>query len=171
MNLSLPDILEGDLDIVFVGINPGHYSARVGHYYAQPANRFWPLLYRSNLLPRPLNSLDDWKLPRFRMGLTDLVKRTTSGANELRREELKKGGVFLQRKLKFYRPRMVCFNGLLVYRILFNKDGGPGLQEEKFGSTQVYVIPSTSPRNAQYTNQVLLGWFAKLNLLKNEMLS
>ena len=30
---TLPDYLAPDLDIVFVGINPGAYSAEVGHYF------------------------------------------------------------------------------------------------------------------------------------------
>ncbi|MFQ5543711.1 MAG: mismatch-specific DNA-glycosylase [Nitrospiria bacterium] len=167
----LPDILEGDLDIVFVGINPGTYSAEMGHYYAQPANRFWSMLHQSCLLPRFLDPLDDWKLPRFRLGLTDLVKRVTSGSSELKLEELKNGGLLLQQKIKFYRPRIVCFNGLLVYRTLFHKNGGPGLKGEKMGSAQIYVIPSTSPRNAQYTNKMLLDWFRNLNQVTNKVTS
>ena len=41
--ITLPDYLEPGLDIVLVGINPGAYSVRAGHYYAQARQ---PLLER-----------------------------------------------------------------------------------------------------------------------------
>jgi len=168
MRTALPDILEGDLDIVFIGSNPGDYSAKMGHYYASATNRFWPMLFQSGLLPRLLHPEDDWKLPRFRMGLTDLVKRATPGVGDLDAEELKKGGTFLQKKIRFYQPRIVCLNGLLVYRSLFMKNDGPGLKKELFGSAKVFVIPSTSPRNARFTNEILLSWFSQLFQFKNQ---
>jgi len=46
---TLPDLLRDGLDIVFVGINPGLYSAQRGHYFARRTNRFWPALSRSVL--------------------------------------------------------------------------------------------------------------------------
>jgi len=169
MSASLPDILEGDLDIVFVGTNPGLYSAEQGHYYARTANRFWPMLYQSGLLPCALRPEDDWKLLRFRMGLTDLVSRATPGTQELSPAEMKAGGPLLEQKLRFYRPRMVCLNGLLVYRSLFKRQGGPGLKPERLASAKVFVVPSTSPRNASYRDAVLLDWFQKLSTLKKQL--
>ena len=37
---TLPDLLEPGLTLVFVGLNPSEYSAREGHYFANPRNRF-----------------------------------------------------------------------------------------------------------------------------------
>lgn len=163
MNSSLPDILEGDLDIVFVGINPGLYSAKMGHYYAQPANRFWSILFQSGLIPAPLTPEDDWKLPRFRLGLSDVVKRVTASANDLSTAELKEGGEILRRKIGFYQPRVVCFNGLTAYRAVFPGEEGMGLKSHKINQSHVFALPSTSPRNAQYTKD-------KLTLLLKELL-
>ncbi|MFQ5949064.1 MAG: mismatch-specific DNA-glycosylase [Nitrospiria bacterium] len=160
---SLPDILEADLDIVFVGINPGTYSARKGHYYANPTNLFWPMLFRSGLIPTPLKPEDDWRLIRFRMGLTDIVKRVTESASELSSAECRKGGEILRKKIAFYSPRVVCFNGLTVYRALFGRSEGPGPKAPQIGMSQVYVIPSTSRRNAHYTKEKVLYWFKQLN--------
>lgn len=159
---ALPDILEGGLDIVFVGINPGRYSDKLGHYYAQPRNRFWPLLFESGILPRPLKAQDDWKLPRFRLGLTDVVQRTTAGSSDLSGKELRMGGEILRQKVLFYRPRILCFNGLTAYRALFKKEDPPGLQVSKIGDTTLFAIPSTSPRNARYSKIQLLTYFSAL---------
>ena len=55
---TLPDYLAPGLDIIFVGINPGSYSAQVGHYFAGPRNRFWPAINRSGP-----PSFDQWGRP------------------------------------------------------------------------------------------------------------
>ena len=81
---TLPDYLAPDLDIVFVGINPGAHSAEVGHYFATPANRFWPAVNRSGLFPEPLTAEDDHRALEFGVGFTDVVKRPSSSASKLR---------------------------------------------------------------------------------------
>jgi len=169
MSPSLPDILEADLNIVFVGINPGFNSAKVGHYYAHKANRFWPMLYQSTLLPAPLGPHDDWKLPRFRMGFTDLVKRVTAGSSELSTDELENGGEILQKKIAYYRPRIVCFIGLLSYRSLFGQESCPGPTQHKIHNSHLFSIPSTSPRNTLYSNERLLFWFTQLKNYQREL--
>ena len=159
---GLPDILEGGLDIVFVGINPGTFSALKGHYYARPANLFWTLLYESGLLRQPLKPEDDWKLIRFKMGLTDVVNRATDSSGDLSQEELRKGSEILLKKIKIYRPRVVCFNGLTGYRALFGPAEGPGPKEALIGESRVFVVPSTSRRNAFYSREEVLRWFRRL---------
>ncbi len=69
----LPDYLAPNLDIIFVGINPGEYSARVGHYFARKTNLFWTALYQAGLVPEKLAPQDDYRLPGFGYGLTDIV--------------------------------------------------------------------------------------------------
>ncbi len=170
MNPTLPDILEGELDIVFVGINPGRYSAKMGHYYAQPANRFWHILFQSGLIPSPLKPDDDWKLPRFGMGLTDVVKRVTPGSNDLSLAELKEGGEILRHKIGFYQPRVVCFNGLTGYRAVFQEMGGLGLKSHKIHKSSVFALPSTSPRNTHYTKDKLILLLKQLHQFQGKNL-
>lgn len=166
----LPDILEGELDIVFVGINTGTYSAKIGNYYARPQNLFWPMLYESGLTPFLLKPEDDWKLVRLRIGLTDAVKRVTDGSADLSAAELEEGGAIVRKKILFYRPRIVCFNGLTSYRALFGGEGGPGPKPETIGSTRVFAAPSTSRRNASYSREKVLFWFKELNRFRTESL-
>lgn len=164
----LPDILEGDLDIIFVGINTGTYSAKMGHYYARPQNLFWPMLYESGLLPISLKPEEDWKLIRFRIGVTDAVKRVTDGSSDLSLAELAEGGEIVRRKMLFYQPRIVCFNGLTSYRALFGPDDRPGLKPDRIGASRVFVVPSTSRRNAFYSREKLLIWFKELDRFRRE---
>lgn len=166
--VSLPDILEDDLDIVFVGINPGTYSAAQKHYYAHPTNLFWPMLYQSGLLPAPLRPEEDWKLPRFRMGLTDSVKRVTESASKLRAADRREGGEILRKKIRYYSPRMVCFNGLAAYGALFGSCDGPGPKTPQIASSRLFVIPSTSRRNARYQKGEILHWFTQLHLFRQK---
>ena len=76
---TLPDYLRKNLDIVFVGLNPGLYSAEVGHYFANKVNRFWEALSASGLVPDPVGPEDDARLMGWGIGLTDIVKRPTGG--------------------------------------------------------------------------------------------
>ncbi len=47
----LPDILEDNLDVVFVGTAAGLVSAQAGIYYANKQNKFWPTLEAIGLIP------------------------------------------------------------------------------------------------------------------------
>jgi TDG/mug DNA glycosylase family protein len=148
---TLPDYLREQLDIVFVGLNPGLYSAHVGHYFAYPQNRFWSALSASGLVPQPVGPEDDARLLEWGIGLTDVVKRPTRGIHELTPAEFRRGAKALYEKIVRHRPRIVCFVGLTGYRVCCGKNSGPGLQSGRFGDAQVFVIPSTSPRNGYYS--------------------
>ena len=89
---TLPDYLRPGLDVVFVGINPGAYSARVGKYFATPQNRFWPALNRSGIVDagRDLRPGDEAWLADLGLGFTDVVKRASSSASSLRAADFRK---------------------------------------------------------------------------------
>ena len=146
----LPDYLGPGLDIVFVGINPGERSARIGHYYGNPRNPFWRLLDEAGLTPRELKPQEDRLLPTFGIGITDIVKRPSRGVGDLAGAEFRRGRPALEAKLLAARPRIVCFNGVTAFAHTF----GPrafrrfGRQRVMIGPSRVFVIPSTSPANA-----------------------
>ena len=110
---DLPDYLAPQLKLVFVGINPGHYSAQVGHYYARPGNLFWWALSNSGLLPYPLTPENDKEILRFGIGLTDVVKRATHSSGDLRQDEFDVDAKEALKKLELYQPATICFVGLL----------------------------------------------------------
>lgn len=148
---TLPDYLAPGLNIVFVGLNPGRYSVEAGHYFARPQNRFWSALSASGLVTQTVNPADDASLLKQGIGFTDLIKRPTHGIDELSRDEYKAGAEVLRRKLIRFQPKVACFVGLTGYKICFNPQAAIGLQLEQLSRTRLFVIPSTSPRNARYS--------------------
>jgi TDG/mug DNA glycosylase family protein len=144
-DLTLEDILEPGLDLVFVGINPSIYSALCGHYFARPSNRFWACLNQSGLVPERVGPEDDVRLPSFGIGLTDIVKRATHDAAELSAAEFADGREMLRGKLLHYAPRAVCFVGKLAYTHYRRRRSVPfGEQPDRIGDSVVFVMPSTS---------------------------
>src|SRR4249920_858541 len=85
---AIPDVLGPDLDVVFVGINPGLWSSAVGHHFARPGNRFWKALHGSGFTDLLLSPLEDASLLERNLGLTNLVARTTATAAELAADEI-----------------------------------------------------------------------------------
>ena len=146
----LPDYLAPGLDIVFVGINPGERSARIGHYYGNPRNPFWRLLHEAGLTPRQLRPQEDHLLPTFGIGITDIVKRPSRGVGDLAGLEFRRGRPALEAKLLAARPRIICFNGLTAFVRYFRPRAFRrfGRQGVTIGTSRVFVVPSTSPANA-----------------------
>jgi TDG/mug DNA glycosylase family protein len=154
--------------VLFVGINPGVRSALTGHHFAGFSNRFWKLLYRSGLVPNPVTYLDDDRLPEWGFGITNVVARATRGIDELRPEEYAAGRLRLRNKVRRYKPSVVAFVGITVYRAMFPQSKGPvtmGLQQQRLGESRVFVLPNTSGRNAHYSLDEMLAAFDALRRL------
>jgi mismatch-specific thymine-DNA glycosylase len=145
---TLPDYLRRGMRLIVVGCNPGERSARLGHYYAGRGNLFWPLLYDSGVVPELLDYRDDKRIIEFGVGLTDLVKRPTRGIEEIHREEFAEGRILLAQKLEEYAPQVIAFNGKLVFEKFAQRPCKLGLQKNGLYGAQVFVLPSTSRRNA-----------------------
>src|SRR5437762_8777334 len=103
---TLTDVIGPGLRVLFCGINPGLYSAAIGHHFGRPGNRFWPALHAGGFTPRLLSPYEDAMLTRFGLGLTNLVARATAAADELSPKELQDGAIFLEEKVQRHRPRI-----------------------------------------------------------------
>lgn len=151
----LPDILIPELVVVFVGSAVGPTSARKGHYYADPSNRFWVRLHHAGLTPNVLTPLADMTLPSFGIGLTDLNK-TDSQANDYGLKWDVKG--FLDR-IAVMPPKWVVFNGMGVARnyakVLQYPKPTYGFQPWTVAESLTFVVPNSSGQNG--TNRVLEG--------------
>ncbi|XP_015191469.1 PREDICTED: G/T mismatch-specific thymine DNA glycosylase-like [Polistes dominula] len=151
---TLPDYLEENLDMVFIGINPGLMSAHRGRYYAGPGNHFYKLLYESGLTPRCMNFDEDHKLLQYGIGLTNIVSRTTSSSADLKKTEIKEGAKIIEEKIKLFKPKIAIFNGKCIYEVYANKTSKSsfhyGLQPEHIENTAVWVVPSSSARCANF---------------------
>src|SRR5580704_10619007 len=59
---TVRDVIDHDLRVLFVGINPGLYSAAIGHHFGRPGNRFWPAVFASGFTPRLLSPFEEREL-------------------------------------------------------------------------------------------------------------
>src|SRR5437764_8390286 len=96
---TLPDVIAQDLDVLFVGINPGLYTAAIGCHFGRPGNRFWPALHAAGFTDRLLSPFEQRELISLGWGLTNLVARATAAASEVTGAELVAGAARLERKL------------------------------------------------------------------------
>jgi double-stranded uracil-DNA glycosylase len=159
----LPDIVAPNLRVLFCGINPGLRSAELGHNFARPGNRFWPAVHGSGFTPRLLRPEQDAELPRYGLGITNLVSRATAAASELTDEELRAGGAELQALVTRFRPQVVAVVGLGAYRTAFRRPKATiGLQEDTIAGVPVWLLPNPSGLNANHQLPELIRLFGKL---------
>lgn len=158
----MPPVLGENVEVLFVGINPGRMSARAGHHFANPANAFWRLLHESGLTPRRLAPEEDRELLAYGLGLTNLVTRWTPGVSDLGPEDWARGRAALLRTVRRVRPAAVVFVGVTGYRAFFGKKTAPvpcGEQPESIAGARVFVVPNPSGRNAHYRYGEMLEHF------------
>lgn len=159
----LPDIIAPRLEVLFCGINPGLYSAAVGHHFARPGNRFWTTLHAAGFTPHTYLPSEDADLLKVGCGLTNIVWRATASATELSDSELVNGRRLLERKVRRYRPAWVAVLGIGAYRRAFGRPKATvGPQSERIGHTRLWVIPNPSGRNANHPPAALARAFRRL---------
>lgn len=142
----IPDHLQEDLKILFVGFNPSIRSSETGFHYANPNNRFWKILYEAELTPRKYLPKENSGLLALGYGLTNIVARPTKEAAEISKEEYAEGTKQLEQKIRQFRPKAVCFVGKGVYQQFSKRKAVSwGVQEEPVIPGVVeYVAPSSS---------------------------
>jgi TDG/mug DNA glycosylase family protein len=162
---TLPDVVAPGLEILFCGINPGLYSAAVGHHFARPGNRFWPTLFAAGFTSRLFTGFDDRELLTLGLGLTNIVRRASASADELSSEELRAGAKVLRRKVARYRPRFVAIVGFGAYRTAFERPRAvAGRQGTGIGATEIWLLPNPSGINANYQPAELATLFEELRV-------
>jgi TDG/mug DNA glycosylase family protein len=162
---SVPDVIARNLRVLFCGINPGLYTAAVGHHFARPGNRFWPALHAAGFTERLLAPHEERELLKPGYGITNVVARATATAAELSREEFVEGGRVLASKVKRHGPRYLAILGITAYRAAFDRpEAAPGLQAEKIGEARVWVLPNPSGLNAHYQPADLARLFRELRV-------
>lgn len=160
---TVPDVIGSYLRVLFCGINPGLYTAAVGHHFARPGNRFWPALHQSGFTDRLLSPFEEQRLLALGLGVTNVVVRATAAAAELTKDDFKKGGSRLRAKVRRYRPRIIAVLGVGAYREAFARPKAViGEQEEQIGAARVWVLPNPSGLNANYQLQDLVKLFREL---------
>ncbi len=160
---TVPDVIAPDLRVLFCGINPGLYTAAVGHHFARPGNRFWPALHASGFTARLLSPFAERELLELGLGITNVVSRVTATAAELTPEDFIKGGRLLRNKIRRFQPRFLAVLGVGAYRAAFARPKAViGEQEERIAGARVWVLPNPSGLNANYQLNDLVKLFGEL---------
>ncbi|HEV8064406.1 MAG TPA: G/U mismatch-specific DNA glycosylase [Acidimicrobiales bacterium] len=154
-----------DLDVLFCGINPGLWTAAVGHHFGRPGNRFWKVLALSGFTPGLMDPSEQEKLLGLGLGITNLVSRATATAAELTAAELRAGAAELVLKVDRWRPRAVAVVGMTAYRKAFERPKAVmGLQNDRLGDARVWLLPNPSGLQARYQLPDLVKAFAEVRL-------
>lgn len=143
---TLPDTVGPGMRLLVCGLNPSVYAADAGVGYARPGNRFWPAARAAGIVERDRDPVD--ALVHHGMGMTDLVKRATTGASALTAAEYRAGAARVERLARWLHPAAVCFVGLAGWRAAVDPRAAAGEQSAGFGGAAAYVMPSTSGANA-----------------------
>ncbi|PWT81391.1 MAG: G/U mismatch-specific DNA glycosylase [Acidobacteria bacterium] len=162
---TVRDVIAPGLLILFAGINPGLYTAAVGHHFARPGNRFWPALFASGFTERLLSPFEERELLKRGYGITNVVARATASADVLTKEEVIAGSLKLKAKVQRYRPAVLAVLGLGAFRTGFDQSKARiGRQEMRIGNTVVWVLPNPSGLNANYQRPELVQLFSDLKI-------
>lgn len=165
---SVPDLLGPAVKLLFVGINPGLWTAATQTHFAHPGNRFYPALRLAGIIDRDLNRAEGmtdedraYILGRG-LGNTNLVNRATARADELSVDELRQGRLRLERTVRDWRPRVVAIAGITAYRTAFGvRTAVAGRQPGELAGAQLWVVPNPSGLNAHETIASLAAAYAE----------
>jgi double-stranded uracil-DNA glycosylase len=142
---KLPDQLQDNLRLVFVGTAASTRSAELGHYYAHPGNRFWRTLHQVGLTPRLYEPREFSALLELGIGFTDLCK---SGAG-MDREALASpiDIAAFKEKMRRYRPKTIAFTSKKAAGLFYARPTTAvtlGLQPTLAGFPEIFVLASPS---------------------------
>ena len=169
--ITLPDYLDDGMELLSIGLNPSINSVRAGFYFATPQNRFWKALNQSRLTPGniPPGVAGIERLFReHHIGFTDVVKRPTRGARDLRSADYRRWAPVLLQRIRHHRPMIAWFHGKLACRYFLRhglqSSTAPewGEQSWRIDDTVVFVTPNPSPANAAYSLAALVQWYDAL---------
>lgn len=159
---TVSDLVGPGAKLLFVGINPGLWTAAVQTHFARPGNRFYPALIEAGILERPVTYIDGMTtedrayLLQRGIGITNLVHRATARADELSADELRAGRVQLDRLVCEIMPNVVAVAGITAYRAAFGRNKATtGRQPESLSGATLWVVPNPSGLNAHDTRASL----------------
>lgn len=165
---EVADLIGENCLLLFVGINPGLWTAAVGAHFARPGNRFYPALYRAGIVDRIIDAsagmsdADRDLLLDKGIGITNVVARATATAAELTSDELRAGGRRLRETVRNVAPVVVAVAGITAYRTAFGKPKAvPGRQGEQWDGAELWVVPNPSGLNAHETVDSLAAQYAR----------
>jgi double-stranded uracil-DNA glycosylase len=142
---KLPDQLQENLRLVFVGTAASTRSADVGHYYAHPGNRFWRTIHQVGLTPRRYEPREFPALLELGIGFTDLCKSGAGMDHQALTSPIDIPA--FQEKMRRYRPKTVAFTSKKAASLFFGRPTRAvalGRQSSSEGFPDIFVLASPS---------------------------
>lgn len=159
---EVDDLVGPGLRLLFVGINPGLWTAATQTHFAHPGNRFYPALLQGGVIEREIDrgtgmTDDDRRhLIERGIGITNVVRRATARASELTTDEYRRGGDELRARVRAWSPRVVAIAGITAYRTAFGVPKATmGRQDDPFEGAELWIVPNPSGLNAHETVETL----------------
>ncbi len=165
---KVDDLIGPGVKLLFVGINPGLWTAAVQTHFAHPGNRFYPALQQAQIIDREIDRTngmtgDDRRYLVTRgIGITNVVPFATAKASELTTAMYQEGGQALRTFVAKHQPKVVAIAGIGAYRSAFKQPKAQrGLQADLFEDALLWVVPNPSGLNAHETTQSLAQAYAE----------
>lgn len=165
---TVPDLIGADLRLLFVGINPGLWTAAVQAHFARRGNRFYPALYAAGITDRQIDAAAGYRpddlahLTGRGIGITNLFAGATARADEIDPAALRRGARQLQTRVPHLGPAVVAILGIGSYRTAFEQPKATtGRQPDDIGPAQLWVLPNPSGLNAHETVASLAAAYRK----------
>ena len=165
---TVDDLLPSRLNLLFVGINPGLWTAAVNAHFAMPGNRFWPALYRSGITSvavdasRGLPDETRSELESKGIGISNICPIATARADELSKQQLRDGGEMLRALVRKRKPNVMAVLGVTAYRQAFgNAKVSVGPSDDAFEGAELWILPNPSGLNAHETIESLANWYGR----------
>lgn len=162
---TVPDLISDNTRLLFVGINPGLWTAATGTHFCHPSNRFYPALQLAGLIDFDIDTahgMTDQQRHSFvaaGMGISNLVQRATVRASELSAGELRAGGERLIGLIDELRPAVMAIAGVTAYRTAFDARSAVMGRQEVARDEEWWVLPNPSGLNAHVQIDDLARWF------------
>ena len=165
---TVDDLVGPGLKLLFVGINPGLWTAATGAHFARPGNRFYPALAAAGITDYRISAGDGMREADRRhlldrsVCITNVAPRATARADELTPEELREGAARLEERVAEWRPAVVAIAGVTAYRHGFGRPKAAlGRQPERLAGALLWVVPNPSGLNAHSDLAALAAAYAE----------
>jgi len=166
VGFTVDDLVPENVKLLFVGINPGLWTAAVNAHFARPGNRFWPALHRAGITTREIDAScglvaeDREELTTKGIGISNICPIATARADELSKEQLRAGGRSLRELVQRTSPRVVAILGVTAYRQAFgNVKVGIGRSVDPFEGAELWILPNPSGLNTHEAVDSLAQWY------------
>ncbi|MEX2324912.1 MAG: mismatch-specific DNA-glycosylase [Nitriliruptoraceae bacterium] len=168
-NAMVDDLIDGRPKLVFVGINPGLWTAATNTHFAHPSNRFYPALHLAGITSAVfdhvggLTANERVELTAKGIAITNIVPYATARASELTRAQLQQGAIDLTARLQRWRPIVVAVAGVTAFRTAFRRPRAAlGRQAQLLAGATLWVVPNPSGLNAHETVASLAEWYRRV---------